>query len=146
MYSFFLITTQFLIIGYFILFHPIRQDFGPQDIIAWTLVIAGIALGVSAFRAMRQSHFKITPKPHMDATLITIGPYAFIRHPMYTALIILTLGLFLNYPVIGHLIAFLLLFILLNIKLNYEERLLAEKFPAYMSYQAGTKKLFPFIY
>ncbi len=142
----FLVGAQFIIIGYFILFHPIRQAFGPQDIVAATLVIAGIALGLSALVTMRQSRFKIAPEPHAEAALITSGPYALIRHPMYTALLVTTFGLFLNYPIPGHFIAWALLFIVLNIKLSYEERLLAAKFAAYAAYRSGTKKLFPFVY
>ncbi len=142
----FLIAAQFAIIGYFILFHPIRQVFGPQDIVAGTLVITGIALGLSALFTMRQSRFKIAPEPHATATLITSGPYAIIRHPMYTALVVATFGLFLNYPVPGHFIAWALLFAVLNIKFSYEERLLTARFPGYAVYQAGTQKLFPFIY
>ena len=141
-----LIGAQFAIIGYFILFHPIRQVFGPQDIVAGTLVIAGISLGLSALFTMRQSRFKSAPEPHAAATLIMSGPYAIIRHPMYTALIVATFGLFLNYPVPGHLIAWALLFAVLNIKLSYEERLLTARFPGYAAYRTGTKKLFPFIY
>lgn len=146
MYARSLVIAQYLILGYFILFHPIRQDFGPQDVIAWTLVIAGIALGASALLAMRRSRFRISPEPHAEAALITSGPYVFIRHPMYAALLILTFGLFLNYPVIEHLIAFLLLFIILSLKINYEERLLVGKFPSYASYQSHTKRFFPFVY
>lgn len=141
-----LIGAQFTIIGYFILFHPIRQTFGPQDIVAGTLVIAGIALGLSALFTMRQSRFRIAPEPHAAATLITSGPYTSIRHPMYTALIIATFGLFINYPVPEHFIAWALLFAVLNIKLSYEERLLMARFPGYAAYRAGTRKLFPFVY
>ncbi len=142
-----LVLTQFLILGYFIFFHPIQQPFGPQDIIAGTLVIAGIAIGAWALLSMRRgSTFRILPEPDTNANLVIDGPYAFIRHPMYTALILCTFGLFLNYPVISHFIAWSLLFVTLNIKLIYEEKLLLQIFPNYTKYQAVTYKLFPFVY
>lgn len=142
-----LVLTQFLTLGYFVFFHPIQQPFGPQDIVAGTLVTAGIVIGVWAFLSIRRgSTFRILPEPATHATLITNGPYAFVRHPMYTALILCTLGLFLNYPVMSHFIAWSLLFITLNIKLIHEEKLLPQIFPNYTKYQAVTHKLFPFIY
>ncbi len=141
-----LVTTQFLILGYFTLSHPIRQPFGPQDIVAYTFILSGILLGASALFAIRKSRFRIIPEPDIHAILVTNGPYAFIRHPMYTALILFTFGLFLNFPVITHFLAFALLFITLNLKLTYEETLLTQACPSYRSYQAGTRKLFPFLY
>lgn len=141
-----LVTAQFSILGYFALFHPIRQAFGPQDIVAFTLITAGILLGASALLAHRAGHFRIVPEPDSETTLIMTGPYAFIRHPMYTALILFTFGLFVNYPVIGHFLAFSLLFIVLNMKIAYEERLLTEHFPEYPEYQRSTHRLLPFIY
>ena len=141
-----LVGAQFAIISYFVLFHPVLQPFAPQDIVAWTLVLAGITLGFWAFITLRPGKFRIAPEPAQTAILIISGPYAFIRHPMYTALLLTTFGLFLNYPVIRHFVAFALLFILLTIKLSYEEKLLTEKFPHYTTYQAHTKRLIPFVY
>lgn len=142
-----LVTIQFLILGYFVFFHPIQQPFGPQDMIAWTLVTAGIAIGTWALLSMRRgSKLRILPEPDANATLIIDGPYAFIRHPLYTALILLTFGLFLNYPVMSHFVAWSILFVTLNIKLIHEEKLLLQIFPNYTKYQAVTHKLFPFVY
>ena len=142
-----LVTIQFLILGYFVFFHPIQQPFGPQDMIAWTLVTAGIAIGTWALLSMRRgSKLRILPEPDANATFIIDGPYAFIRHPLYTALILLTFGLFLNYPVMSHFVAWSLLFVTLNIKLIHEEKLLLQIFPNYTKYQAVTHKLFPFVY
>ena len=141
-----LVTAQFSILGYFALFHPIHQAFGPQDIVAFTLITAGILLGASALFAHRAGRFRIVPEPDSETTLIMTGPYAFIRHPMYTALILFTFGLFVNYPVIGHFLAFSLLFIVLNIKLLYEESLLTTTFPPYAAYKTHTKRLIPFVY
>jgi len=141
-----LVTAQFFILGYFALFHPIRQAFGPQDIVAATFIVAGMLLGASAVLAHHTGRFRIVPEPGATTMLITDGPYAFIRHPMYTALILLTFGLFVNYPVASHLLAFTLLFIVLNVKLIYEESILTRRFPEYRQYQARTRKLFPFVF
>lgn len=142
-----LVTLQFLCLGYFILFHPIIQPFGPQDIVASTLVFAGLALGVWAFITLRHaSHFRIVPELDTRATLVTTGPYTIIRHPMYTALLLITCGLFLNYPVLSHFLAFSLLFIIFNLKINIEESFLKKRFPDYTTYRNNTQKLIPFLY
>lgn len=140
-----LVTAQSLLIGYFVLTHPLRQTFTEQDIVAWTFVLAGFTLGAWAFFTLRPS-FRITPEPRTDGSLITTGPYASIRHPMYTSLLLITFGLFLNFPILGHLLAFLVLFVVLTIKLEYEEHLLQEKYPDYTRYQTHTKRLIPFVY
>lgn len=141
-----IVMTQFSILGYFALFHPIRQSFGPQDIVAYTFILTSVLLGTSAVLAHRPNHFRIVPEPDLRRALIIDGPYAFIRHPMYAALILLTFGLFVNYPVMGHFLAFSLLFITLNIEIIHEERLLTRHLPNYRRYRDRTWKLFPFVY
>lgn len=142
-----LVGLQFLCLGYFVLFHPFIQPFGPQDIVAGTLVFAGITLGIWAFITVRRtSHFRIVPELDVHATLVTTGPYATIRHPMYTALLLITFGLFLNYPVMNHFSIFALLFVLLNIKISIEEKSIIKRFPQYDTYKDSTKKLLPFIF
>lgn len=81
-----------------------------------------------------------------DHELIRTGPYRFVRHPIYTGLLIMCLGTALQ---IGQLRgAFSMLFVSIGfwIKLSQEERLLLRHFPeSYPIYQREVKALVPFV-
>jgi len=49
--------------------------------------IAGVILGIWAVVVMGRENTNITPLVKQDSHLVTNGPYAFIRHPMYSAVV-----------------------------------------------------------
>jgi protein-S-isoprenylcysteine O-methyltransferase Ste14 len=78
--------------------------------------------------------------------LVTAGPYAVIRHPIYTGILTAMLG---SAIALGP--ALFLIFLLLAVYFIYsarqEEKRMALLFPAeYPAYQARTKMLLPFIF
>jgi protein-S-isoprenylcysteine O-methyltransferase Ste14 len=78
--------------------------------------------------------------------LVTTGPYALIRHPIYAGFIIAMLGTTLVINLIW-LIPFILLSAYFVYSLNVEEKDLIKQFPnEYKEYKKRTKALFPFIY
>jgi len=82
-----------------------------------------------------------------DSELVTRGPYAYVRHPIYSGFIVLVLGTAAAY---GRLIGVLILVTCclgLFIKASKEESLLKEKFPeAFQDYRARTRMLIPFVF
>jgi protein-S-isoprenylcysteine O-methyltransferase Ste14 len=78
--------------------------------------------------------------------LVTGGPYAFVRHPIYTGIIFAMLGTALT---VGAAWFFVLLiaFGYFVISAHQEERDMTARFPdAYPAYMARTKRLVPFVY
>lgn len=108
--------------------------------------IAGFAVAVWALWSIRVSPPNITPDVRTGATLVAHGPYRWIRHPMYSSLILITLALVLDTPSALRWVTWLLLVATLVVKLNYEERLLASHFAEYSDYSQVTKRLIPFVY
>ncbi len=109
-------------------------------------VIIGMVILALAVWEMRKSKLQVFPDVEKNATLIKTGPYKMIRHPMYTGVILICLGLLISNITIGGIFFFIILLIDLVIKLHYEERLLLKHFPMYKSYRKKTKKLIPYIY
>lgn len=56
------------------------------------LVAAGTVLGIWALTANRPGNFNIRPQPRNGAVFVHRGPYRWIRHPMYSALLLAGLG------------------------------------------------------
>ncbi|WP_240761834.1 methyltransferase family protein [Nitrosococcus wardiae] len=110
------------------------------------LVTIGLVAGIITLYFNRLNNFNIHPEIKHNANLITHGPYKYIRHPMYTSLCIVMLGIttynfhYLNF------IGLTMLVIVLIAKSHIEEILLKNYFPEYLDYIARTKKFIPFIF
>lgn len=102
-------------------------------------------LGVWALLTMKLRHLSALPEVKSNSPLQTGGPYRWIRHPMYTALLVLTLALVIEEfsPVRG--VVWCVLVVDLYVKLQYEEVLLMKAFPDYRDYQTRSHKLIPWI-
>jgi protein-S-isoprenylcysteine O-methyltransferase Ste14 len=78
--------------------------------------------------------------------LITSGPYAYIRHPIYTGLLLMAFGSFLIVNMYW-LIVFIIAAVFFIYSAFAEEKLMTKQFPKiYQSYKAKTKMLIPFVF
>lgn len=128
-----------------IIFIILTGDVLPSDIF---LLIPGIMLIIIAFLSMAEMKFRfnIVPELPENSSLVTSGPFKYVRHPIYTSLIFLILILVINDFSFIRFGVWLILVTVLNVKLNYEEKILAGEFPDYILYKSKSKKLIPFIY
>jgi protein-S-isoprenylcysteine O-methyltransferase Ste14 len=91
----------------------------------------------------RSFHFAANPT---EGGLVTTGPYRFLRHPIYSAVLY-----FLWIGVLSHLSAESLMLALIAtaaivVRMLMEERLLVKRYPEYKSYAARTKRIIPFVF
>lgn len=107
------------------------------------LAAGGGLLGLWALAANRPGNFRLVPDVKPGARLVQTGPYRWVRHPMYTAVLLLTLGGLLCQWAPLRLLAWLALGAVLYAKAVREERLLAARFPGYAAYQARTRRFLP---
>ena len=118
------------------------------DALAWIgagLCVGGVVFCIWArFTLGRNWSGVITFKGGHE--LITQGPYAIVRHPIYTGLLAMIVA---TAVVLGHLAGIIglpLMIVSLWIKLRYEEKLMLQKFPEeYAAYQRRVKRLIPFL-
>lgn len=119
----------------------------------WVLVL-GAVIFLFALWVFRRTHkelgrnWSITLEIRDKHELISGGPYAFVRHPMYTSFMLMGLGqaLLLSNWVAGlaGLFGFAVLFFL---RVDKEERMMLEIFgPQYRDYMQRTKRLVPYLY
>ena len=113
----------------------------------------GAALGAWALSANRPGNFNIRPEPKTAGHLVTGGPYRYIRHPMYLAVLIATAGFVVGYADftalrvadLARAAAWLGLAGVLHVKSGIEERALRALHPGYAAYAQRTKRLVPFL-
>jgi len=111
-------------------------------VIAWLIAGAGVAAIVWGSHSLG-SGITPHPAPTPDATLRTDGPYRYVRHPIYSGLLLLAAGVTLALASALKAAAFALLLVVLSIKARFEEGLLAEHFPGYESYARLTPRFVP---
>jgi protein-S-isoprenylcysteine O-methyltransferase Ste14 len=122
-----------------------RQEITAVKIVSIVLIILGI---VTVFTALFTFNQKVTanPIPLETAKLRTNGIYGFIRHPMYSSVILFIIGFTLYERAYYSFFLNIFVVIFLVFKIKFEEKQLEKHFRDYQSYQAKTKKLIPFIY
>jgi protein-S-isoprenylcysteine O-methyltransferase Ste14 len=105
----------------------------------------GLILVIQARRALGQnwSSEVVIQEKH---ELIERGPYAYIRHPIYSGLLLMLMGTALYFGRKAWIIDFVCCFVGIYFKSQMEERLLAKTFPAYSEYKRRTKAMIPFIW
>jgi protein-S-isoprenylcysteine O-methyltransferase Ste14 len=106
--------------------------------------IFGVILGIWAIAVMGRTNTNVTPLIKQSAMLVTSGPYAFIRHPMYSAVLLTIWSLIIDQYSLFRLMIGLVLTIDLIVKLLFEESLLKKHFAGYEIYMRETKRLVPF--
>lgn len=119
---------------------------------AWLATAAGVALALAGVALSAAGVLRLGPNltplpyPKDDSVLVESGPYAVVRHPIYSGLIIAALGWAL---VVQGILTFCYasaLFVFFDVKSRREERWLCDKFSHYGDYQRRVRKLLPWVY
>jgi protein-S-isoprenylcysteine O-methyltransferase Ste14 len=141
--------------GFLLLLEP-RMSIGPlgwrflpassaASFTGLALTICGAALAVSA-RVFLGRNWSAMVTIKQDHEIIRRGPYALVRHPMYSGFLLAVLGTALALGEVRGLLALGFVFLGLWLKLRTEEQFLTEQFGAqYIQYQRESKALIPFV-
>jgi protein-S-isoprenylcysteine O-methyltransferase Ste14 len=119
----------------------------PAERLIWLWIsAAGLLIGVYTLTHNRLGNFDIYPEPLPDACLVTSGPYRWVRHPMYTSLLLMMIGIALYYHAWPNYLGLALLGLAIYGKIHREERHLHSRFEDYSDYVKRTHRLIPRLY
>jgi protein-S-isoprenylcysteine O-methyltransferase Ste14 len=85
--------------------------------------------------------FAILPQARM---LVTVGPYAYVRHPLYLFEQLATLGVAMQYRQPWGLLLAVMSVAIQFPRMHYEEQILRDTFAGYEAYARVTPRLIPF--
>ncbi len=122
------------------------NPFSVLQIISWLLLIASIGLVVHGFHFLREIG---KPKGRIENTtnLVVKGAYQYIRHPLYSSLLLLGWGVFFKGPSILTGILVMTASVSLIATAIAEEAENLSKFGSdYAQYQKRTKRFIPFLF
>ena len=127
-----------------ILYLMITGNFFSSSSFVIAAQVLALALMIWARRSFQSGQFSTNAEPK-EGTLMSNGPYRFIRHPMYAASLLLSWS-----SILGHLSTITMiigLIITLNIanRIGVEEQYLREHFPDYTEYARKTKRILPYL-
>ena len=109
------------------------------------VTVFGMAIAVGGLVTLGEALTPF-PRPRSDAALRTHGVYALVRHPVYSGLILASLGWALWWWSGWGALYVAVVFVVLDRKSAREEIWLSAKFPEYVDYCQKVRKLIPLIY
>jgi len=145
-------TILILLAGAFLVIQPIVwPGLGFHTAASWGLLlqIVGLllTLGALALHLWARLHLRqfygereeVQPRQF----LVESGPYAHVRHPIYTSYYIYAVGLLLVNPALPMLLAAIYAFVDFTLAVRREEKLLRQDLPGYADYMARTSRFLP---
>ncbi|MDY6865554.1 MAG: isoprenylcysteine carboxylmethyltransferase family protein [Halobacteriota archaeon] len=147
---FFFLVAQLWVLGSFVyIVRPALLNWTNLPIPSWIrwagaiITVSGMALEFSTQLYLGRN-YSTTLHISEGQSLVTTGPYRHIRHPMYTALITVGIGLGLLSTSWYFLLPFLVTAIVIVLRVMREEEAMIERFgDEYIEYTQRTGRFFP---
>lgn len=142
-------TALALLVGYLAYYNnlwPMLESEKIRFVSSLVLVWSGLFLRFWAIRSLGV-FFRSVVIVEPGQKIVSSGPYKYIRHPSYSAALMVIGGLILAWNSWLGLAALVLVLIAYARRIKVEEKVLVESFGYdYADYREHTKKLVPFIY
>ena len=104
------------------------------------LLVLGGSLGSALVLSRLGKAFAIMPEARQ---LVTAGPYAYARHPLYAVEMLTLIGVAMQFEQPWAALITLGVLILQVVRSLFEEQVLMEAFPEYAAYRTRTKRFIP---
>jgi len=119
---------------------PRTHHFATMGWICEWLGVVGILISAASLR----KSLTAVPIPKVEGTLSTTGLYRYVRHPMYSSVLLLALGIAMQSGSIIKYLLVIALYLLFYAKSRYEETYLIIKYPEYAEYSSRIPRFIPF--
>ena len=116
----------------------------PVQMLGAVLVAAGALVALAGVAALGRALTPF-PQPVADTRLRESGVYGWVRHPIYSGVVLSSLGWSLAWLSLAGVASSALVFLFFDRKAAFEERLLNARFPEYAAYARRVGKLVPWI-
>ena len=125
----------------FLYLKPVQLSLAAQ-VLADVLIIASAAGSLVTLSRLGAS-FSLMPEARK---LVTSGPYAVIRHPLYFTEMVGVLGLVVQFQQPWALLLGMTVFALQYWRTVFEERILLAAYPEYVAYRTRTARFIPYVF
>ena len=130
----------FLSLGFVLL--PAPELSSALYLVSLLLLIGGVGFAIWALLVLGRS-ISLLPEARR---LVTSGPYAFVRHPLYLGEMVAVVGIALQHPSVWAPLLLGVIWAFQLQRMTYEELVLSRSFPEYRNYMARTARLLPGVY
>lgn len=121
-----------------------RQEVIARTVPAIAVQIAAVVLMIAARIAFGMRSFHAAANPTAGG-LVTHGPYRWLRHPIYAAILYFIWSTALDHHSPQAILAAVVVTIGAAIRMHAEETLLTGMYPEYVAYRARTARVVPFL-
>ncbi len=110
--------------------------------VAYIVAILGVVVLILAMLQLNKN-LSPFPSPKTNSELVKSGLYKYVRHPIYTGILISSFSFAMATESGFRILISILLYILFIVKSEYEERLLTKRYREYELYKKTTGRFFP---
>jgi protein-S-isoprenylcysteine O-methyltransferase Ste14 len=115
--------------------------------VGFLLLVLMMVIVVYVLRENRFAAPVVRVQTERGHRVVSTGPYAFVRHPMYASMLFYGLGVPLLLGALSGLIVAAALIVLIAIRAVFEERTLAAELPGYAAYAERVRyRLVPLVW
>jgi protein-S-isoprenylcysteine O-methyltransferase Ste14 len=137
--------VAFIILVVAIIYLLIAHSLFSHNPVAIILQVTAVLLMLWARITFGRRSFNAGANPTAGG-LVTSGPYRYLRHPIYVAILLFTLtGIFSNRGLASALTGVIIIAAVF-IRMLCEEALLRVRYPEYAEYSRRAKRILPFLY
>ncbi len=112
---------------------------GIADVLAWSLILAGSGVMTAALFSLRMR----AALPSTHDQLAETGLYAHVRHPLYSGMLFVFMGLALYRPTLPAGLACFLGLLWIHVQARLEEYDLTQRLPGYADYMRRVPRFWP---
>ena len=137
-----LLLIQILSIAYIVISGPVITE----NIVVLSFEVFAVFLILWTLWTIKFEKFSLHSPKLRKSRLVPKGPFVYVRHPVYTAFLVLAVCWIINYVSVIRLVVLLILVVSVLLTVNYYENILSRKLNDFGLYKQKTYRLIPFVY